>query len=682
MKMREKCMCLRNKNFHIELDENTGYIKSIKNPSDEYGMNWCAEDGQWGRIHVRDWKPWLYEFGESDDVKMELVSLVCEHDSSEAVYRNNSIEVVIKRYFKQNGNFVENYTLKNITDTVITVNRDNFGIETPFNDRYPDAEDCMIHRCNAHIWCGHNISWVNALRMGASECNLGLYLTKGAVDCYDQNDTGNRDIFNGCTRGRFVLDIESIFLKSGEEYQLEWELFFHKSKDDFMSVISRYDNHIGIDAVHYTVFENESIDFTVKTSSGREPQIKWGNEIIPFKKTENGFRVVFKAPHTGEYRFIITEGDVSTWVEFAVKPPFGELLEKRVRFIIENQQCLDPQSPLYGAFLVYDNDYDSMYFDYSNSDHNACRERMNIPLLLMKYLQMKDDPDVRRAVDLYISFMFREFYDRDTGEVFNTIGKNRDQLRLYNAPGVMQILCEMYFVTSDESYLDDIIRLTETYYGIGGKKCYANGLTIGKIIRAFKLAGSDEKTEKMMEYFQTHVDNIIGNGTAYPKHEVNYEQTIVTPAVNYIAEMGALRENKEYYINEAAKHIEILQRFSGMQPSFHLNEIAIRFWDDVWFGKNKLPGDTLPHHLSCLSARAYMSYGRLLRDRSWIERAEKCIRNCMCLIGDDGRGSAAYVYPYRLNDQRGEFYDPWSNDQDLVLYDALYFSEYTDSFKI
>ena len=52
MKMREKCRSLRNENFHIEFDENTGYITSIKNPLDEHGMNWCAEDGQWGRIHV------------------------------------------------------------------------------------------------------------------------------------------------------------------------------------------------------------------------------------------------------------------------------------------------------------------------------------------------------------------------------------------------------------------------------------------------------------------------------------------------------------------------------------------------------------------------------------------------------------------------------------------------------
>ena len=673
---------MKNEKFYIDFDENTGFIRSIVHPSDQYAMNWCAEDGQWGRIHIRSWHPWEYEFGENDDVKMNLASFACDDDHSVAVYTNDRLEVTVDRCFRENGNFVECYTLKNLTDTVITLNRDNFGIEIPFNDRYPDAEDCMIHRCNAHIWCGHNISWVNALRMGTSDCNLGLYLTKGAIDCYDQNEVGKRNIFKGCTRGRLVLDIESVFLKSGDEYQLEWELFFHKGKEDFMQNIRGYENHIGIRAEHFTVFENESIDFTVTTNSGREPEIRWENTIIPFEKTKGGFRVVMSAPHTGEYRFVIKDGTVTTWAEFMVKPPFAELLEKRVRFIIENQQCLDAESPLYGAFLVYDNDYDSMYFDYGNPDHNACRERMNIPLLLMKYLQVKENNDVRRAVDLYIDFMFREFYDRETGEVFNTIGKRRDQLRLYNAPGVMQILCEMYFVTHDPSYLDDIIRLTETYYSIGGKKCYANGLTIGKIIRAFQFEGDDEKTEKMMGYFQTHVDHIIGNGTAYPKHEVNYEQTIVTPAVNYISEMGALREDKNYYMNEATKHIEILQRFSGMQPSFHLNEIAIRFWDDVWFGKNKMPGDTLPHHLSCLSARAYMSYGRLVGDKSWFEKAEECIRNCMCLIGDDGRGSAAYVYPYRINGLRGEFYDPWSNDQDLVLYDALYFADYDDAFRI
>ena len=40
-------------------------------------------------------------------------------------------------------------------------------------------------------------------------------------------------------------------------------------------------------------------------------------------------------------------------------------------------------------------------------------------------------------------------------------------------------------------------------------------------------------------------------------------------------------------------------------------------------------------------------------------------------FGENGEGSCAYVYPFRLNETRGEFYDEWANDQDFALYFAL-----------
>jgi hypothetical protein len=129
-------------------------------------------------------------------------------------------------------------------------------------------------------------------------------------------------------------------------------------------------------------------------------------------------------------------------------------------------------------------------------------------------------------------------------------------------------------------------------------------------------------------------------------------------------------------------HLECLDRFSGDQPSYHLNEIALRFWDDYWFGKEKKFGDTLPHHLSCLSARAFIAYYRLSGDRTYLSRAEECIRNCLCLITDDGRGSAAYVYPHTVNGTSGEFFDGWANDQDLPLYDGMNVCDLIDCFNI
>lgn len=658
---------MKNKSFAIQLDTATGYVSSIMNPADRHAMNWCAADGHWGKIHG-------YE--------TELESCTVGEASAETVYAGHiktpfgfcRIRVTIRRSFTEDGKYREEVTVTNMTDTVICLNRDTFGIELPFNDRYTTGAQCMVEHCHAHIWCGHNIAWVDALRMGDSDMNLGLYLTEGALDCYSQNGCKSNN------RGVFILHPDSRFLKSGESMTLAWELFWHTGKEDFEAKIADYDGHIGIKAEHFTVFMGESVKLSV--TAEEMPEVTIAGEAVEAVPQDGAWKIDWKPTVPGKYRAIAKAGGKMTWADIYVKIPFAELLEKRVKFIVRNQQCLDPESPLYGAFLVYDNEYDSQYFDFYNPDHNACRERLNIALLLCKYLQVKEDAEVRAAIERFAGFVFREFYEESTGEVFNTIGKRRDQLRLYNAPGVMTLFAELYFVTGDRKYIDHILILAEKYYEIGGKKCYANGLAIGKIIRAVRTAGMSDVEARLMELFHTHVDNIISIGTNYPIHEVNYEQTIVTPAVSHISEMGLLCEDKEHYIREATLHNRCLERFSGHQPSCFLHEIALRYWDGYWFGKKKQFGDTLPHHLSVLTARSYASFARLTGDRSWMDRAEECIRNCLSLISDDGRGAAAYLYPYKLDGNRGEYFDPWSNDQDLVLYDALYCADDIEAFRI
>lgn len=668
---------MKNELFSIEIDNRNGCIKSIVNNNDKDNMNWVAKGGDWGRIHKVNWdaaaNDYTGAFGELEGKKTEFVSFKEEDNRAVSVYKSDELSVEVTRCFTESGNLVENFRIKNITGTVVCINRDSFGIEIPFNDEYTGADECMIHHCNTHLWCGHNIAWVNALKMGPSEINMGMYLTKGALECYEQFDcVGN-------SRGKFQVDIESLLLKSGEEYEIEWELFWHKGTDDFYDKISQFDGHIEVRAEHYTLFEGEKLKFDV--SAKDDVKVTLLGEYPEEIDGEDGKHFEYEPKGIGELKFKIETGNKSTWLNITVKSEFKTLLEKRVKFIVRNQQCRDKESPLYGAFLVYDNDYDAMYFDYANPDHNACRERMNIPLLLIKYLQKHDDKEVREAVDLFIEFTFREFYEETTGEIFNTIGKDRQQIRLYNAPGVITVFCEMYFLTRDEKYLDHMIKMADHYYSVGGKKCYANGFSVAKVMRAFEMSDNKEYCDKMMKYYHMHVDNMISIGLSYPPHECRYEQTIVTPAVTYIADMGRITDNKEYYLKEVVSHLECLERFSGMQPDCRLNEIAIRYWDDYWFGKARLKGDTLPHHLSVLTARAYLSYADLSKDKRYFKKAEDCIRNCMCLIKDDGRGSAAYVYPYRVNGQRGEIFDPWSNDQDLVLYEAMYFADVAGVFE-
>ena len=104
------------------------------------------------------------------------------------------LKITVSRFFKDNGNFSERYTVENIRDTDVFIGQDNFGITAPFNDRYVSADECMVRHCNAHIWCGHSTAYVNALRMGQSDINLGLVLTAGALDSYsiENCDTNTR----------------------------------------------------------------------------------------------------------------------------------------------------------------------------------------------------------------------------------------------------------------------------------------------------------------------------------------------------------------------------------------------------------------------------------------------------------------------------------------------------------
>lgn len=662
-------MRLESERFTVETDSESGYITQITVPNDIYEMNFVLDGRQFGRIN---WKAKHY----SEPFAPVSVNTVSEDGTVVSRYSNGRCEATLKIDFSGSGELRMTYVFQNVSPVPLCLCRDTVGIEIPFNDRYTHAEECLTRRCHTHIHCGLTSSWVNALRMGPSEINLGLALTEGSLVSYSQYECKTNE------RGYFELEPETVILNKGEAYTVAWETFVHSGWDDFFRRLQTFDRYVSISAEHYTVFLGETVRFTASNRSDAPVRVTLDGKNVPTEKTENGYLVEYRPKSCGELKFTVICGKSRTLAEFSVKTPFEKLTEKRVRRFVKKQQYNDRKSPLDGAFLVYDNKLCAPYFDYYFTDHNACRERLNMAFTLIKYLQYAPSPALRASLDRFIKFMFREFYDEESGDVFNNIGKDHDFLRLYNAPGVMLLFAEAYTLTREEKYLDNIVRLADKYYSIGGEKCYSNAVAIKKVMGAFALSDRKNDSEKMLSYFKKHVDNMIANGLAYPKHEVNYEQTIVTAAVICISEFGRFTASKDYYIAEARKHLACLERFSGHQPTFHKNEIAVRFWDDYWFGGKGRFGDTLPHHLSCLTARAYIAFYELSGETEWLSRAEECIRNCLCLVGDDGTGSAAYVLPYKVNGEDGEFFDHWANDQDLVLYDGMYLGEYVDAFRI
>lgn len=653
---------MKNDIFEIKFNAENGSVSSITNLKDPYKMNWCIEDGGWGLMHYNNTfeiEPLYKREGSVSNIPLKEFNE--NENSSTAIYENESLRVISERFFTENGCYNERYTIKNLRETDFFLEHGTLGITLPFNDIYTYADDCMVSRCNTHIWCGGNTTYVNALKMGESDINLGLILTKGSIKSYSvKNPKTNH-------RGIFILNPEHIELLAGEEFVIEWQLFWHKGNDDFFAKAYTYPTFIGIEAPQFTVFENEPIEFTVKTKSTEEIKISCDGSKVDYKKTKDGAKVSITFKKLGELRFDISVGNLKTYTEFFVAEKLETLLKKRINFIADKQQYQREESPLYGAFLIYDNKEKEMVFDSVFRDHNACRERTGMALLITKYLQTHNDSKLRETLDKYIAFVLREVFDSETGEIFDGVRKNVKFKRLYNAPWVTMLFTEMYLLSKNTKYLYYVIKILEHYYSVGGDKFYPNGLSMKKTINAFYDAGLIEEAEKVKQMYIKHTDNIVANSLSYPKHEVNFEQTIVSPAATFISEIAYVTES-EHYRTEALKHIKVLERFNGHQPSFHLNELPIRFWDDRWFGKTRLFGDTFPHYWSCLTARAFKAYYNCSENEYYKSAAERCIRNCLCLFNDKGEGSCAYVYPFKINEVRGEFYDEWANDQDFALY--------------
>ena len=172
--------------------------------------------------------------------------------------------------------------------------------------------------------------------------------------------------------------------------------------------------------------------------------------------------------------------------------------------------------------------------------------------------------------------------------------------------------------------------------------------------------------DELLGYFRLHAETIIQNSTNYPKHEVAYEQSIVAPAAKFLLELYRVT-NEDRYLDEATKQMTTLALFSGTQPDYHLYACAIRHWDDYWFGKRKLFGDTFPHYWNALSADAFYAYAQLQQSEPCHQFAMDAYRVQFCLFRTDGSASCAMLYPFSSSGTPGHFFDEWANDQDWAL---------------
>lgn len=664
--------CLSAGNFPVEMRINpsTGAISELTLKGDNRSMNWVVKTDGTQYPWVKDNYGWGLGYFTvvkgRETVKREWrVPVEISPDGMKVLYREGDIRILIKREIKQ-GDLVEEYSFTNEGEEPVSLY--DVAIYTPFNDNYPDAQQCINSRAHMHIWKGGSAAYVNAIRMGDFTPYLGLVVKNGAIRNYEIWERGRKKA-NSQTRGIIALDLPDLLLKPGESYSLEWHVFAHNGNDDFRHKLLEKGSVL-VSCNKYVFEKGEKARVECRSLEPLEAcTAKMNGVPVPVKQEGNLCFVEVPMEQAGEVRFdFYYNGNKQTHADCLVISNTADLIRKRVDFIRTRQQMNNPSDLRDGAYMVYDNEGDSIYLNDTPNcnpvDRDEGAERLGMGVLLAKQYLLTKDPELKQSLLRYANFVRRKLQTDNYVTYSSVDQKNRN--RGYNYMWVAELYFQMYKVTGDKQFVTDGYKTLKSMFQQFGYGFYAIGIPVRLGLQSLKEAGMKKEYTDLRNDFIKTGDVFVKNGLNYPAHEVNYEQSIVAPAIQFLAQLY-LETGSQKYLDEVKRQMPVLEAFNGFQPSYHLNEVAIRHWDGHWFGKCELFGDTFPHYWSTITGAVYYYYALCTGDSSYQKRAENVVRNNLCLFFEDGKASCAYMYPYKIDGVKAEFYDPYANDQDWAL---------------
>lgn len=647
---------MTNKIFNIDINSKRGGLSKLILSNDNNELNWVESDTAFGSPYG----------------KYSLVGMVKDKDKVEFEYNYKQLKAKTTILHHDKSIEIE-FDLTNDSVSDRTFKRGELGINTPFNDNYESADICLKKKCHMHIWCGKSATYVLAKRMSGADNNIALLLTKGSIDGY-----AIQRRWNSNDRGDLSLLLGNITIKAGESVSLGFVIYGCDDFEDFYKKAEEYNNFLRLDADKYSAAVGENITMRISGIAADSAVIK-GFEV---QKDKQGYYTVLQFETQGEHRIEICYEDKTTYADFYIFDSQLNQIDKRLNFIIDKQQISEGRRKK-GAIALYDNETESKFVENKVwNDRNYARERIGmltgmIDRLIKGGLDKDFEQKLTKAVELGMEFVDDNIV-KDDGNVYEKPKYKRNGLndRLYNYSMFMNLYLILYRLTGDKKRLYKAANIAKCYYSKGGQRFYAINLPLSGLYRACAESDEQELAQELKSLFLAHGDSVVKIGTSYPAHEVKYEQSIVAPSLDILLECYLI-DKDEKYLDEAKRQLPLLNAFIGRQPSFHNSAVSIRHWDGYWFGKRKMYGDTMPHYWSCITAAVLAKFARITGKKEYTNTADECLNNNLCLI-QEGRGSCAYLMPTIINGKKGEYYDPWANDQDWVMWYNL---EYNTQIK-
>mgnify|MGYP002727732117 CR=1 FL=1 len=646
-------------NIIVDWDE-YGKPVNIKNPNDSYQMNWLSSYAPYKTGEVRGF---CFKRCEKTSSGVRVTA-----QSAEGVRLTIDRRLSSKKY-------IETYTFLNTAKSPVTLNKDFGAISYAGNSFFDKKPDMLFTRCNTHIFTGEDITYLYSIKLCGKPPYLYVRAEQGSFSGYGLAADIALTPMASFDRGQIWIFPKTKTLKPGEKAEFILNYHFVNKRPEntgFHCSLNKYSLFMGETVKLYVHTKTPICDLSV-TCSDRKVSMNIKNTSA---------EGIIKPKKTGEYRIKVCVNGKNTWLSFCVLPKLSEILEKRAAFICFKQQCENTDSPLHGAYLIYNKKTGDLVYEQDFPDHNAARERLSMGVTVALALQQNKSSALSHSLKLYRDFLEREIVNVKTGEVKN--GVNDARTRLYNYPWVSTFYFELYKATGDITALQTAADVMIHYYSVGGENMESH-VEIHRLLPFLKKEKLENSYQLLLAGFLKHADSIVARRNDSSSPEVSCANGMMS-MMGVILINAFLLTNDKKYLAPVEDVADIVGNFYALQPDFHCYGMAVRFWDLYWFGESRVYGDTFPQWLCANTAEFYAFYDKAFKTHKHSRLIREILLGCCSVYDEDGFGSCGYLYPdeviaYSSDPARqekhrpigkhsGKFYDSFANDQDWSLYYA------------
>lgn len=231
---------MKNSVFDIQFDEKKGLLTSLILYNDEEKANFIKEGRGLAEPHGVLWCAFGYKKAYKEIEPYQFESFTEQDKYATAVFSRRGVKIEETFILEENLLRIK-ISVKNKKGYPVYFKKEDCAFFMPFADSYDNSEICAKVRCHTHIAAFGENSYVQTERMGCSEYNVGVVLTKGSVDSYSQENCWESN-----NRGYFILNVSPFHLLNGQSHELEFVVFPHKGGDDFFVQAQKLTTYIHI----------------------------------------------------------------------------------------------------------------------------------------------------------------------------------------------------------------------------------------------------------------------------------------------------------------------------------------------------------------------------------------------------------------------------------------------------